>query len=103
MREELQRRYFSAAHSIQSAIAFLIGRDELEGVQPDSRSTSPKHMRVGIDMTKAEMGGLVALLIEKGVITLDEYEEAITRGLEREQKRYAATARERIGINVSFS
>jgi len=35
----------------------------------------PKRMRVGVDMTKADIGGLAMLLIAKGLFTADEYAE----------------------------
>jgi hypothetical protein len=43
----------------------------------DSHATEPKHMRGGVDMTKADIGGLAMLLIVKGVFTADEYAEAL--------------------------
>lgn len=55
-------RYTAAAHRVQTAIEF--------GVAP--KAMEPKHMRVGIDMSKADMAGLARLLIEKGVFTLEE-------------------------------
>lgn len=62
--------YQEAAHGVQTGIAF-----ELEH---GSDCASPKHLRVGINMGKADMAGLVMLLIKKGVITEEEYIAAIT-------------------------
>jgi hypothetical protein len=55
---------------------------------PAYSGTQPKHMRTGIDMSKSDMGGLATLLIAKGVITQDEYVEAITAAAEREADGY---------------
>lgn len=70
-------RYQRAAHRVQTAIATLMA-------MPGYNATDPKHLRVGIDMSKSDMGGLATLLIEKGVITQDEYIEAVTAAAERE-------------------
>lgn len=66
---DLGLTYEEAAHGVQSAIA----KDMADG----RKATEPKHMRTGIDMSKADMLGLVTLLIEKGVFTSDEYIEAV--------------------------
>lgn len=66
---DLGLSYEAAAHGVQTAIAY----DMANGCEV----TEPKHMRVGIDMSKADMLGLVHLLIEKGVISEAEYIEAM--------------------------
>lgn len=75
-------RYTGAGHRIQTAIAVLIGRDA------DYTPVQPKHMRVGIDLSKSDMAGLARLLIEKGVFTEAEYVDAITRAAEDEAAAY---------------
>lgn len=72
--EEDRQRYMNAAHAVQTAIAFTMGRD-----------TEPKHLRVGIDLTKSDQGALATLLIEKGVITEAEYFKALADAMEREK------------------
>jgi hypothetical protein len=90
-------RYMRAAHGIQSAIAFLMNRG------PRFAGVEPKHLRVGIDTSKAEFGALAELLIRKGVITEGEYVEAMTTGLERELERYTEEARRETGLpNITF-
>lgn len=74
--------YRAAAHRIQTAIAYLMQND------PNHVATQPKHMRVGIDLTKSDMGGLVQLLIAKGVFTQTEYVEAITEAAKSEADSY---------------
>jgi len=66
---DLGLTYEEAAHGVQTAIAFDIGQGR--------KTTEPKHMRVGIDLSKADMLGLAVLLIDKGIITPDEYTEAM--------------------------
>jgi hypothetical protein len=74
--------YSDAAHRIQTAIAFLMGRD------PNYTATEPKHLRVGIDLTKSDMGGLATLLIAKGVFTTEEYIAAVTESAIKEADGY---------------
>lgn len=96
-------RYMAAAHAIQSAIAYLRSRDIAGGLPEERRSTGPKHLRVGVDMMKAEQAALAKLLIDRGVFTLPEYEEAITVALEVEADRYTAEARKLGGLPDSVS
>lgn len=79
-REELERRYEEAAHAVQSGVAMEMN------YRPEP--TQPKHLRTGIDLTKAEVGGLVRMLIAKGVFSEEEYMEAIALGVEEEQASY---------------
>lgn len=77
-REALKRRYAAAVHARQSAV-------ESKG----DRSLTPKHMRVGIDSAMSEQGGLVQLLIQKGIVTDDEYLVAMCEAAEREAESWA--------------
>lgn len=70
------KRYLELAHAVQSALAFQ--------EQAGSTKFTPKHLRVGIDITKADQGALVGLLIEKGVFTIEEFDAALIGGLEDE-------------------
>ncbi len=74
--------YVAAAHRIQTAIAFLMGRD------PGYTATQSKHLRVGLDLSKSDMGGLATLLISKGVFTEQEYVDAITAAAQKEADSY---------------
>lgn len=66
-RKDLGLSYQEAVHGIQTAIAYDMGRGR--------KTTEPKHMRTGIDLSKAEQGGLAMLLVDKGVFTWQEYAE----------------------------
>lgn len=67
--KDLGLSYEQAAHGVQTAKAL--------DLQMGNSLFNPKHLRVGIDMSKADMMGLVSLLIDKGVFTLEEYLEYI--------------------------
>lgn len=73
---EFKRQYLGLAHGIQSAIAWTLCYDDSLG--------TPKHLRVGVDLQKAEHGALVNLLIGKNLITSEEYQQAVIKGLEEE-------------------
>jgi hypothetical protein len=75
-----EERYYAAAHAMQSGVAFKMEMDPSE--------TVPKHLRVGVNSAMSNMGGLVTLLISKGVITHDEYIAAIADAMERERDSY---------------
>jgi hypothetical protein len=65
---DLGLSYEAGAHGVANTFEMEVG---------DSHTTEPKHMRVGVDMTKVDMGGLAMLLIAKGLLTADEYAEAM--------------------------
>lgn len=56
----------------------------------DTSETSPKHLRVGVNSAMCDQAALVQLLVTKGIITLAEYEAAITAEMGREVERYEA-------------
>lgn len=81
--------YDAHAHAVQTAIEF----------NPNKRALEPKHMRVGIDMSKSDMGGLATLLIAKGVFTQEEYTKALTDAAEREAESHKRELAREIGVD----
>lgn len=83
-------------HAIQSAIAFKMNL-------PGYGAAEPKHMRVGIDSSKAEHAALVQLLVKAGVITDQDYFRSVCELLEHEVKIQTDEARRLSGHrNLSF-
>jgi hypothetical protein len=78
--EEATARYNAAAHAMQTAVAVKM--------QHDGKETEPKHLRVGVNSALSNAGGLVTLLIDKGVITREEYYTAMADAMEREAVQY---------------
>jgi hypothetical protein len=78
--EAAKKRYFDAAHAVQSGVMYKM--------QLEKSFVSRKHLRTGIDCQKADMEGLVTLLISKGILTELEYMEALATSMEREQQRW---------------
>lgn len=87
--EAAQARYVAAGHAVQSAIAFSMDATKI---------TEPKHMRVGIDMTKSDVGAITRLLVAKGICTDAEIWEALAEGAEAEAEMQATTARQAMGM-----
>lgn len=79
-------RYHAALHAMQSGVAVEMGP-----------STEPKHLRVGVNAALVGSAALGRLLIEKGVITLDEYEAAMAAEMEAEQARYE----QKLGVKLA--
>ncbi|MBF6555514.1 MAG: hypothetical protein IVW52_04980 [Acidimicrobiales bacterium] len=87
MTEEDEDRYRRAAHAMQSGVA-------LDHARNGAHDATPKHLRVGVNSALVDSGALAELLIQKGVVTRDEYVKALADGMEREVDLY----RERLGL-----
>lgn len=92
--KDLGLTYEEAAHGVQAAIAYAMGTG--------SKATEPKHMRVGIDMSKADMLGLATLLIAKGIFTQDEYIEHMRLAANQELHMREEEVFAKTGARISF-
>jgi hypothetical protein len=81
--------YRAKAHAMQSGVAMKMNYDPSE--------TTPKHLRVGVNSAMCDHAALVRLLLEKGIVTEEEYEAAITEEMGREVARYEAWLSEHLG------
>lgn len=86
------QRYESLMHAIQTGVATEMGLG--------SKDTTPKHLRVGINSGLVNQAGLVNLLVQKGIITEDEYFDAIITEAEAEVKRYEDRLFEKTGTTI---
>ena len=93
MSEKDEQRYLEAVHAVQTGVKFFQERDGDGPLSP----TGPKHLRVGVNVTKCDNAALALLLIEKGVFTLDEYHKSIADEMEEEVKRYEERANREFG------
>lgn len=64
---------------------------------------TPKHLRVGVNAAMVGHGGLVVLLIAKGVFTEEEYLKAIADKMEAEQATYEERLSEAAGAKVTLA
>jgi hypothetical protein len=94
--------YESAVHGIQSAIRFeferMLEQAALSGQVQEKLLAQFKHLRTGIDASKADQQGLATLLINKGVFTLEEYIEHMRLGVNEELARYTAHCIKEYGL-----
>jgi len=89
--DEKKQRYAQLAHAVQTGVAYVLAKDPSEG--------TPKHLRTGVNMTMVEHSALALLLMKKGVITEDEYYDAVLAALEREVASYEAMIRRLYGAD----
>src|SRR3954471_24629724 len=93
MSQALRDRWVRAMHALQAGV-----RMEMElGL---SRDTEPKHLRVGVNSALVDHGALVALLVQKGLVTEEEYLTAIAEGAEREKRAYEQRLSAALGKTV---
>jgi len=77
---EFIAEYVRLAHAVQTGVAY---EHEL-----GSQDGTPKHLRTGLSCVMSDLGALGRLFIAKGLITEDEYYEAILDGLRQEVAAY---------------
>lgn len=81
--------YQSAQHAMQAGVALMVSYEPGE--------TQPKHLRVGINTALCDNAALARLLIEKGIITEDDFVKAITQEMNREVQRYKERIQRHLG------
>lgn len=86
--------YVEACHAMQSGVAMML--------ELGSNDATPKHLRVGVNSALISQGGLVNLLIRKGVFTLEEYEEAMTDFMNREVVDYEDRLSKLLGKKITL-
>lgn len=91
-------RYLAAVHAVQSGVKAEIATKGEAGAGAD-----PKHLRVGVNMAMSDHGALVALLLEKGIITEAEYADKLAEFAEREKAGYEQRLTAHFGRPVSLA
>lgn len=92
--EAAQARYQAAAHAMQSGVAATM--------EIDPNATTPKHLRVGVNSAMVEHSALVWLLLQKGVLTEQEYYSALADAMEREKALYEQELSSHYGSTVTL-
>ena len=85
-----EKRYLAACHAMQSGVMYEMGHPLVPGL--DDSATSPKQLRVGVNFALVSNGALVALLIQKGIFTEDEYIKTQADAMETEVRLYELRA-----------
>lgn len=73
-------RYHDACHAMQSGVAAKMHIDGAE--------TTTKHLRVGVNSAMVESAAIVQLLIDKKIITMEDWEKYLANAMETEKIRY---------------
>lgn len=93
------QEYARALHAIQTGVLYEMQFDfeEGRGISPDTPTGRLiKHLRTGLNGALADHGSLARLLITKGIITDEEYKEAMLAGVRAEKENYEATLSARL-------
>ena len=90
-----KERYEAAAHAMQSGVAAMMNYSP--------PSTSPKHLRVGVNAAFVQNAALLRLLVDKGVFALAEYEKYLADEMEREVERYQEALKRHTGKNIKLA
>ena len=96
MTENFRARWIAAMHAMQSGVAMEMNLPERKA------ATEPKHLRVGINVALTDQGSLIRLLIDKGVITDEEYRRAIAEGMEAEKADYEERLSNHFGKKITL-
>lgn len=91
--EEKKQKYLDLVHAMQSGVAAKMGHDG--GAR--AGEASPKHLRVGVNSAMVDIDALSSLLVEKDIITEDEYYDVLIVHMEAEIKMYEDYLSEKIG------
>lgn len=89
--EEKRQKYLSLCHAMQSGVAAKLNRDNSD--------TTPKHLRVGVNSAMVDSAALATLLMKKGIITEDEYFDALIERMQAEVKAYEDWLNESFGVS----
>lgn len=77
---DLGLSYEEALHAVQSGVAYSHAKGSDDG--------SPKQLRVGVNSALVDSSALAHLLIQKGLITEEEYAEELRLAMNYEAHRY---------------
>lgn len=94
MSPEQYDEYLLLSHAVQSGVAAELTINS---------AATPKQLRTGLDIGKAEYGALVALLVEKSLITEEEWSEKVLYFLRLEKKSYEDRLTAHYGKSVTLA
>jgi elongation factor P hydroxylase len=92
--DKLKEDYMNAMHAMQTGVSYTLSIDPTEG--------DVKHIRVGINSALCSASALVYLLIEKGIITEEEYFTKLIELTKNDVKDYEKKLSEHYGTEVKL-
>lgn len=90
-----------AQHAMQSGVAMELRLDQRDK-GGDWHDHSHKHLRVGVNSALCEVAVCARLLIAKGIITQEEYAEALAQQMEDEKATYEKMLKARTGSEIKL-
>lgn len=84
--EEQAAKLQELGHRVQSGIAFFEGQRDLLGTR--YAEVEPKHLRVGVNSALIETSSLARVMFRKGLMTSEEYFDALIESWEQEVDSY---------------
>jgi hypothetical protein len=82
----LEQQLLALQHAMQSGVAFTMDT---------SQETEPKHLRVGVNSALIGNAAIADLLMQKGIITHEEYLRSLIKWTEADIESYKAKLRSR--------
>ena len=92
------QRYRDAAHAMLTGTGYELASDP----QRPDKNNHHKHLQSGINAAHVSQAAIARLLIDKGIITFDEYTAACADAMETEVKRMEAELEHRYGTKVEL-
>jgi hypothetical protein len=80
--QALRAEYERLTHAMQSGVGWLAG------FEPESLEKSLKHLRVGINSAMVNQAATMDLLFRKGIVTEEEYYQALVDWMKKEVETY---------------
>lgn len=94
-------RYSRAAHAVQTGVLMAIQTGlEPIGDEGERNIRAHKHLRTGVNSALVDSAAIGRLLVEKGIITREEYLRAVADAMEDEVRRYEKMLEERLNQKV---
>lgn len=87
---EKRQKYLDLCHAMQSGVAAKLQRDNSD--------TTPKHLRTGVNSAMVDSAAVATLLMKKGIITEDEYYDALIERMQAEVTAYENWLNESYGV-----
>lgn len=105
--KEFQSEYAALLHAVQTGLMFemslLHQADPARNPDPESAAgRALKHLRTGLNGVMCDTAALAKLLIERGVITDDEYKSAVLAGLRGEKARLEGALSEQLRTEIKL-
>lgn len=93
---EKRKKYVELCHAMQTGVAYEMN------VDADVSAITPKHLRVGVNSALVNSEALAKILLAKGIMTEDEYWDALIAAMQDEVIRYTKRLEEKYGIKVTL-